>query len=121
MTNDQGPMTRTNDQGPIDQRHSLIIRENFVRVYTVFSLYIRDAVAVFHIIQAQFFPLIYKGKISAGVYTIFSLNIRGSLLNSVIFYYPHIHMHTYFLSLLHILPHSPHPHYHTLPSLNHKS
>ena len=73
MTNDQGPMTRTNDQGPIDQRHSLIIRENFVRVYTVFSLYIRDAAAVFDIIQVQFFPLIIREKSVLGCTQFFPL------------------------------------------------
>ena len=36
----------------------LLIRENFVLGYRVFSLNIKKVAAVFHIIQAQFFPLI---------------------------------------------------------------
>ena len=40
----------------------LIIRGNFVLGYTVFSLNIRDVAAVFHITQAQLFPLIIREK-----------------------------------------------------------
>ena len=62
----------------------LLIRENFVLGYRVFSLNIKEVAAVF-IIQAQFFSLNNKGKISDWD-TVFPLNIRDELPNSVIFY-----------------------------------
>ena len=65
----------------------LIIREHFVWGYTVFSLYIRDAAAVFQITQAQFFPLIIREKNCMG-YTVFPLNIRDELPNSVDLFEP---------------------------------
>ena len=44
--------------------------------YTVFPLNIRGIAIVHHIAQAQFFPLILRGKRCRG-YTVFSLNIKG--------------------------------------------
>ena len=46
------------------QSFPLIIKGNFVLGYTVFSLNIRDVADVFHINQAQFFPLIIREKLS---------------------------------------------------------
>ena len=48
-----------------------IIKGNFVLGYTVFSLNIRDVADVFHINQAQFFPLIIREKSVIGVHSFF--------------------------------------------------